>query len=464
MAEQDWTAFADDTVLADTDILLVARGAGGVNIPGSALLRRDIDGNYYAPWAGGENPSFGMKFSTTYDLSVRFNEPDRSTRIVSRAADSTGFVGFYTGTAENERMRISAGGNVGIGTASPDSRLHVHSASNTQIIVSDDTLGDTYGGVIRGFGVGGDGGNLQLGVLDNGTFRKGIQISAAANTVTFHTTTGGTERMRIDSAGNVSIADAGSPAQAKLDICTTNTGTETLGIHIGYIATFYGFRVVNDSYPGAVAAGSFHIQRGDTTQWINALSIDNSGNILAGQDNAKTLGGASNRWSTVFAGTGTINTSDERGKKNIGAIPDKWLDAWAGVQWQRFKMKGGTRWHIGLVAQQVHSAFAAEGIDAFEIGLCCFDEWQDVDEPIFENVKKTRKVKRETGELTKAGNPKTETVDEEFEEAVDTGKTKRVKEAGDIWGLRYDECQAIEAAYQRRRLDRLEAALASLQN
>ncbi|MFV3561726.1 hypothetical protein ACNJFJ_21495, partial [Mycobacterium tuberculosis] len=34
--------------------------------------------------------------------------------------------------------------------------------------------------------------------------------------------------------------------------------------------------------------------------------------------------------------------------------------------------------------------------------------------------------------------------------------------AGDRWGLRYDECQAIEAAYQRRRIAQLEAAVAAL--
>lgn len=181
--------------------------------------------------------------------------------------------------------------------------------------------------------------------------------------------------------------------------------------------------------------------------------IMTAGSLRPATDNLKTNGTASGRWSVVYAGTGTINTSDERGKKNIGAIPDKWLDAWAGVQWQRFKMKGGTRWHIGLVAQQVYAAFSEKGIDAFAIGLCCFDDWQAEDEPIYATVTKTRKVGLED-----------DADDEEYQELVDTGKKKRVREAGDIWGLRYDECQAIEAAYQRRRLDQLEAALAALQS
>lgn len=45
MPEQDWNGFPDDTVLADTDVLLVARGAGGVNITGAAILKKDSSGN-----------------------------------------------------------------------------------------------------------------------------------------------------------------------------------------------------------------------------------------------------------------------------------------------------------------------------------------------------------------------------------------------------------------------------------
>ncbi len=45
MPEQDWSGFPDDTVLADTDILLVARGAGGANITGAAILKKDSSGN-----------------------------------------------------------------------------------------------------------------------------------------------------------------------------------------------------------------------------------------------------------------------------------------------------------------------------------------------------------------------------------------------------------------------------------
>jgi hypothetical protein len=206
------------------------------------------------------------------------------------------------------------------------------------------------------------------------------------------------------------------------------------------------------------------------------LTINTAGDIIVGGllrssgDNATNLGAASNRWSVVFAGTGTINTSDEREKTDIGEIPEAWLDAWADVEWCRFKFVDRVRWHIGLVAQQVHAAFAAHDIDAFEIGLCCHNEWEEEREPIFESVTKTRKTL--TTQYVEAGvNENGQKlfiaqyveIDEEYQESVDTGKTKVTKPAGDRWGLRYGECQAIEAAYRCRELSRMESRLALLE-
>ena len=98
-------------------------------------------------------------------------------------------------------------------------------------------------------------------------------------------------------------------------------------------------------------------------------------------DNAQRLGSLSFRWSEVFAGTGSINTSDETSKEQIEAIPQEWLDAWGDVEFYRYKFKDAVatkndkaRWHIGVIAQRVKAAFEAKGIDAFAIGLLCFDE------------------------------------------------------------------------------------------
>ena len=153
-------------------------------------------------------------------------------------------------------------------------------------------------------------------------------------------------------------------------------------------------------------------------------------------DAVHNLGSAAQRWNTVYASTGTINTSDEREKADISPIPDEWLDAWGEVEWCRFRFRDGDRWHVGLVAQRVHAAFKRRGIDAFEIGLLCFDKWKAV---------RARKAK-----LNRAGEV--------------LRPVREATPAGDRWGLRYDECQALEAAWQRREIARLRELVTATQS
>jgi hypothetical protein len=110
-----------------------------------------------------------------------------------------------------------------------------------------------------------------------------------------------------------------------------------------------------------------------------------NGEIRPDTDNTRNLGNATTRFKQLYAGTTTINTSDEREKQQIGAIPDEWLDAWSEVEFVRYKFndavaeKGepNARWHIGVIAQRIEQAFINHGLDAFTIGLLGFDEWID---------------------------------------------------------------------------------------
>lgn len=172
-----------------------------------------------------------------------------------------------------------------------------------------------------------------------------------------------------------------------------------------------------------------------------------AGNIKPSSDNVFSSGTASRRWSVIYAGTGTINTSDERQKRDIRPIRDDLLDAWAGVNWvayrfnEAYERKGDdARWHFGAIAQQVRDVIdnaMGDGV-ALRLGLVCYDEWDEQEE---------------------------QTVPVLDEDGNETGQTEIVRPyraAGNRWGLRYTECFAVEAAYQRRRIDRIEAALTSL--
>ncbi|RVO65707.1 tail fiber domain-containing protein [Sinorhizobium meliloti] len=174
-------------------------------------------------------------------------------------------------------------------------------------------------------------------------------------------------------------------------------------------------------------------------------------------DNLISNGTASFRWKEVFAGTGTINTSDERAKLEIEAITDIILDAWADVEYTQFKMvdavaeKGvAARLHFGLVAQRVRDAFAAHGLDPYAFGVLCYDQWDDVTAAVMEDYE---------AQLVSEGSDGEEIV-ELISQSRATGEKIVVRAAGDQFGLRYAEAFALEAAYQRRRMARIESQLA----
>ena len=184
---------------------------------------------------------------------------------------------------------------------------------------------------------------------------------------------------------------------------------------------------------GSVSYGTLHVINAESGQ---VLYTDFGGPVRPSSDNVYTLGNSSYRWSTVYAGTGTINTSDAREKTTPLAIDDAVLDAWGDVQLITFQwlasvaQKGDSaRWHFGVIAQQVRDAFAKRGIDGTKYGLLCYDEWADEYATVY--------------------------AEEENGERVDTGNRVLTKPAGGRWGIRHDQCLFLEAAYQRRNHHRL---------
>ena len=134
-------------------------------------------------------------------------------------------------------------------------------------------------------------------------------------------------------------------------------------------------------------------------------------------DNSYALGGASRRWTQLFAATTTISTSDEREKDFILPIDEAVLNAWADVQYVKFKFKDsieekgdGARWHFGLVAQRVKETFENHGLNAFDYGILCHDQWASDDQV----------------------------------------------EAGDRYGIRYEEALALECAYLRYKINQIQ--------
>lgn len=104
----------------------------------------------------------------------------------------------------------------------------------------------------------------------------------------------------------------------------------------------------------------------------------------AEQDGLMQLGAASYRWTTVYATTGTINTSDANEKQQIRDLNDaeKAVALQLKGMVRAFKFndavesKGdGARIHIGVIAQEVEQAFIAGGLNPEHYGIFCRDVW-----------------------------------------------------------------------------------------
>lgn len=174
------------------------------------------------------------------------------------------------------------------------------------------------------------------------------------------------------------------------------------------------------------------------------------GSLRPNEDGTAFLGTGSARWSTVFAATGTINTSDEREKTSIVDPDESLMRAWGKVNFKVFQFKdavekkgGGARIHVGVIAQEVKAAFESEGLDASRYGLFCHDAWEDEYEDV--TVVDQPEVTDEDGNIT---TPEVSHVEKRL-----------VTPAGDRYGIRYEEALALECAYQRWRLAQIEARL-----
>lgn len=210
----------------------------------------------------------------------------------------------------------------------------------------------------------------------------------------------GAQLVGVDSRhiANASITTSG--AAVSHTFAATN-GSSTLSLKNSTPKTF-SVACRSDDY--------FAIADGATSR---LLIHPTAGHVIPGSNNLQQLGAASNRWSEVFAGSGTINTSDSAQKQDIRELTDaeKRVASKIKTLIKAYKFKdavnskgSAARVHVGAMAQDVEQAFAEENLSASDYGLFCYDQWTELVDP-------------ETGEVT--------------------------REAGSSYGLRYNELLAF---------------------
>lgn len=159
---------------------------------------------------------------------------------------------------------------------------------------------------------------------------------------------------------------------------STDTFTEDLSVTTG------GLFKVKDATIGTILSGGVNeIYIADTVCGLrmsgggqnNIIPVNGSG---ISTDGLTDLGSAVDRFDTVFATTGSINTSDANQKQQIEELSEAELRVALSCKGllRKFKLNSAVdikgddaRIHVGIIAQDLKAAFEAEGLDAGEYGM-----------------------------------------------------------------------------------------------
>lgn len=177
------------------------------------------------------------------------------------------------------------------------------------------------------------------------------------------------------------------------------------------------------------------------------------GYFYTNKSGGSDLGSGTYQWKDCYLKNSPIVSSDRRLKQNFETVPEAVFKAWAIVNFQVYKFKeavskkgeSSARKHVGLVAQDIIEAFQAQGLNAFDYGIVCHDSWED--QYVDEHVVDAEAVYDKDGKIVTPEKSHTE--------------KRFVKAAGDVYTVRYEEALALEAAYQRWKLGKIEQALAA---
>ena len=173
-----------------------------------------------------------------------------------------------------------------------------------------------------------------------------------------------------------------------------------------------------------VGSGDISIKFDKDNNIYRPFNVDTS----SGMDNVGDLGSSSHRFKVVYAGTGSINTSDKRHKNNI-ADTDLGLDFVNKLKPKKYKLNDGqsNRTHYGLISQDVETLLG-------EISKSTTDFAGFIKTDISEdNTKDIANI-----DFILDGNTDEELTAEKITE-LNAAKTKVQNKNNDIYALRYEE-------------------------
>jgi len=278
--------------------------------------------------------------------------------------------GRYVGDSVSWRPFVDATYSCGTGSQRWSSMHTVNLA------VSGTITSGTWNGSVIGTAYGGTGSTST-------TF-----VNLATNvTGTLPAANGGTGASSLTGAGIVTTTDAQTISGAKSFTSYTSqfrgityATTDGSSASNAYLGEDSAYAVVGGANGVVLASGASYPGTpryvGDTVSWRPFA------------DASYSLGTGPQRWTAVYAVNGTIQTSDRTEKQQIAELDAAELAVARRIKGliRKFKFndsvaeKGdGARIHVGVIAQDVHDAFVAEGLDPYKYGLFCSDTWNTLD-------------------------------------------------------------------------------------
>ncbi len=202
--------------------------------------------------------------TTTYNTQIGYNVTSEYGYIQATAA-----AGVYDDIAINP-----LGGNVGIGTSSPAALLHISAASAPRTLVQNSSASGSANGSyydIKSDAAAGSVFYRAMRALDgSNNLRWAIgQYGAPEDTIAFYTGTSGTERMRLDSSGNLGLGVTPSASTVKAFQVPTSTvfGSQGEGLNLTTNAYF------DSSWKRHVTGtATWYQQASGAHAWYNAAS------------------------------------------------------------------------------------------------------------------------------------------------------------------------------------------------
>jgi len=235
----------------------------GIDVTGTVLATRAEFGGIET---SADRPLMVKTDTNNFALHIEENSGAESWQI---GVDADGDLGFHNSATAAASVTFNDSGNVGIGTDSPTTPLTVN--NNTDH--SDLAIFHAGGGTLnRG---------LKISTFSNTDSNAGVELDAQHSSGAFKFSTGGSERVRIDSSGNVGIG-TDSPNNYSGFTTLTLDGTSGSLIDLEVNGTVTG-EVYADASNGVgmQAIGSRRIQfKTDNTE---RMRIDSSGNLLIGK-------------------------------------------------------------------------------------------------------------------------------------------------------------------------------------